>query len=96
MLKAEKLWIAATQKSSAGEFQAARKSVKLVTEDRAMKCKGRLAESDLNVDAKYRIILPREGKLTELVILDCHNKVHHSGVRATLAEVRARYWIPKR
>ena len=60
-----------------------------------MRCRGRFAESDLSEEAKYPILLPREGRLTELVISYCHNKVHHGGVRQTLAEVRSRYWIPK-
>ncbi len=33
-------------------------------------------------------MLPKEGKLTELIILHCHKKVHYSRLRATLAEVR--------
>ena len=64
-------------------------------EDGILRCRGRFTESDLDVDAKYPILLPKEGNLTELIIIHCHNKVHHSGVRATLAQVRSRFWIPK-
>lgn len=41
------------------------------------------------------MILPREHRLTRLVIQECHQIVHHCGVRATLAELRSRYWVPK-
>ncbi|XP_032219971.2 uncharacterized protein LOC116603094 [Nematostella vectensis] len=41
------------------------------------------------------IILPRDHRLTELVILDCHSKLHHSGVSGTLAQLRTRFWVPK-
>ena len=32
---------------------------------------------------------------TTLVIRDCHERVLHSGVRATLADMRSRYWVPE-
>ena len=69
--------------------------MKLVEEEGILRCRGRFTESDLDVDAKYPILLPKEGQLTKLIITHCHNKVHHGGVRATLAEVRSRFWIPK-
>ena len=33
--------------------------------------------------------------MTALVIKACHEQVLHSGLRATLAQVRSRFWIPK-
>ena len=97
IIRAEKLWIEASQKRLEGEenFKQLEIQLKLVEEDGILRCRGRFKESDLGVDAKYPILLPKEGKLTELIIIHCHNKVHHSGVRATLAEVRSRFWIPK-
>ena len=56
-------------------------------------CQGRLANSDLDIQAKYPIILPRESLLTELIINDCHLKVHHNKLRCTLAELRSRFWV---
>jgi hypothetical protein len=97
LLSAERLWIEASQKQLRKEenFKQLESQLKLVEEDRILRCRGRFAESDLVVDAKYPILLPKESKFTELIILRCHDKVHHSGVRATLAEVRSRFWIPK-
>ena len=69
--------------------------MKLVEEEGILRCRGRFTESDLDVHAKYPILLPKEGQLTELIIMHCHNKVHHGGVRAMLAEVRSHFWIPK-
>ena len=60
-----------------------------------MRCSGRLVNSDLEFDARRPVVLPRDHRFTRLVIEDCHRRVHHSGVRATLAEVRSRYWVPK-
>lgn len=33
--------------------------------------------------------------MTELIIRNCHTRVYHSGLRATLAELRSKYWIPR-
>ena len=62
-------------------------------EEGILKCRGRLSKSDLVGDRKYPIIFPRDHRLTELI--KCHDRTHHSGSRATLAEVTSKYWIPK-
>lgn len=41
------------------------------------------------------VLLPKKHRFTELVILDSHETVKHNGVRETLTEVRANYWIIK-
>ena len=41
------------------------------------------------------VVLPKDHAFTAKVIEDYHRKVLHSGVRATLAELRSRYWVPK-
>ena len=53
--------------------------------------RGRLQESELDIDAKYPIYLDRKSHLTELIIHDCHEKVKHSKVRDTLNELRSMY-----
>ena len=67
----------------------------VVEEEGILRCRGRFPESDLDVETKHPILLPKEGKLTEMIIINSHDKVHHSGVRATLAELRSRFWVPK-
>ena len=39
--------------------------------------------------------MPKDHKLTELICLECHKTVHHDGLRATLAELRSQYWVPR-
>ena len=56
---------------------------------------GRLVNSDLESEARRPVILPRQHRFTRLVIEECHQGVHHSGVRATFAELRSRYWVPR-
>ncbi|XP_065052545.1 uncharacterized protein LOC135681850 [Rhopilema esculentum] len=41
------------------------------------------------------IWLPRNHKLTDLIIAANHRKVLHNGVSATMASVRDRFWVPK-
>ena len=60
-----------------------------------LRCRGRLENSDLDVDSQPPIILMKDRKLTKLLIEECHKKVHHGGVRATLGELRSQFWVPK-
>ena len=67
-----------------------------IKEDRAiLRCEGRLVNSDLESEARRPVILPRQHRFTSLVIEECHQRVHHCGVRATLVELRSRYWVPR-
>ena len=59
------------------------------------RCKGRLECSDLPLDTKELIILPKEHRFSWLQIQQCHEKVMHSEVGSKLAEVRSRFWVPK-
>ena len=60
-----------------------------------LRCVGRLANSDLEVEAQKPIILPRNHAYTTKTIQECHERVFHGGVRATLAELRSKFWVPK-
>ena len=57
-------------------------------------CHGRLSNAELEVQSKFPIILPIDHRFTHLVILNCHKRVHHLKVCATLAELRSRFWVP--
>ena len=54
-----------------------------------------LGNSDLELEGKYPILLPKEVKFTELLVYSCHDRVVHNGLKSTLAEIRSRYWIPQ-
>lgn len=42
------------------------------------------------------MLLPREHRLTTLIVNDCHNKMQQVGIGTTLNHLRERgYWIPK-
>ncbi|XP_076298325.1 uncharacterized protein LOC143217670 [Lasioglossum baleicum] len=53
---------------------------------------GRLQNSSLSFEQKHPILLPRGHHITRLIIRDSHQKNHHSGITATLYDVRQLYW----
>ena len=75
----------------AGEFRLQ----EILNENGILVCKGRLEFSELEMSTKNPIILPKNDRFTELIIMDCHRKVHHCKVLATLAELRTRFWVTK-
>ena len=55
---------------------------------------GRLENSFLNNECKHPILLPKVGKITELLIRHPHKLAAHSGRGITLNEIRSSgYWI---
>ena len=93
----ERLWIQDAQKvlKEGVNFEKTRVHLGIIERNGVLVCQGRLENSDLDMESKYPIILPKEHKLAQLIVLDCHEKVHHLKVRATLAELRSRFWITR-
>ncbi|XP_065063348.1 uncharacterized protein LOC135689914 [Rhopilema esculentum] len=95
--RAERIWIKGSQidlKKQPGYNEIALK-LGLFEEDSILKCKGRLENSDLALETKFPIILPNNNWFTRLVIEDCHERVMHEGLNATLTEYRSRFWTTK-
>ena len=55
----------------------------------------RLKNAKITFNSKASIMLDRNHKLTELLILYLHHKVLHRGVKQTLTEFRQQYWITR-
>lgn len=97
IFEAEKCWT----KEAQGELQKQPKFKNLVlqlgisNDGEALRCKGRLGNSDLELELKFPIILPGEYRFTQLVIEDCHHRIKHDGLKATLTEYRTRFWTTK-
>ena len=62
------------------------------TRDKLIRVTGRIevALRDRAQDAP--ILLPANHTVMNLLITDTHNRLHHAGVRATLAELKERFW----
>ncbi|XP_051802834.1 uncharacterized protein LOC127533562 [Acanthochromis polyacanthus] len=55
---------------------------------------GRLKKSTLSEELKHPIILPKEGRVTELILAHCHTETRHQGRGQTQMELRAKgFWI---
>ncbi len=93
--RAEVDWIKDTQWSlkSNPDYSKFAKQLGIQSKDEILICHGRLENAEIELGAKYPIILQKFHRFTDLVILDCHEKVHHLRVNATLAELRSRYWV---
>ncbi|GFX55002.1 integrase catalytic domain-containing protein [Trichonephila clavipes] len=64
-------------------------------ENRLIKLGGRLEFCNLSINEKHPLILPKNSRLTILIVRREHNKVMHGGTASTLAQVRSNYWILK-
>ena len=56
---------------------------------------GRLTRADIIEDAKHQIILPYKGRVTDLIIEECHSNVGHMGQESVLSTLRERFWVVK-
>ena len=66
----------------------------VLNSDGLLRCRGRLEHSSLSESARFPILLPRQDKLTELIIEKLHKENCHSDVSQTLSKARYTYWIP--
>ena len=41
------------------------------------------------------MLLPKKGKLAEMIVKDCHYRVNHGGQKETLEQLRITMWLPK-
>ena len=94
--RAELLWV----KSAQGKFSDLKtltKQFNLFKDEKGVwRCGGRLANTNTEIPytVKYPILLLKTHPLTTLIVKQAHERVCHNGVRETLAETRAKYWIP--
>ena len=95
--QAEKHWVQQAQLTLKNDvnFKKIAFQLNIVEMDDVYVCKGRLENADIPIASKYPMYLPREHRLTELIIIDCHKRSYHCGVKATLVELRSRFWVPK-
>ena len=58
-----------------------------------LRCEGRLENAELPSDTKNPILLDAGHHVTTLIVMESHRRVMHCGVKATLTQIRARFWI---
>ena len=104
--KANKLWILSSQNSSyqletAYLLKEHLKCPALVRQlrlfldkDNLLRCGGRIHNTPVNDLTKFPYLLPPKHVLTDTIIQDTHEKLHHGGVGITVTALRQIYWIP--
>ena len=103
--KAKKMWIKAAQATS---YEALLKAIRdgkqhplirqldvYLDDDGIIRCAGRLKFADLSFDTIRPKLMPKNHRVTELMIKDAHEKLLHSGISHTLSEIRRDVWIPQ-
>ena len=58
-----------------------------------LRLRGRVQNIDGDFETKFPIFLDKDSYFTDLIILDCHERVKHSRVKDTLNQLRSSYWI---
>ena len=97
---AQNLWLKVNQRELSQDgnyFTNLENQLRLVKDDNEIyRCKGRLTNAkNIPYETRSPILLARKHKLTELIVLDCHQRLMHAGQRQTLTELRSRFWITK-
>lgn len=95
LAQAETLWIKIAQKQLAVNSNLKRQFDLFLDGDGIWRCGGRLSNTDIPFQSNHPILLPRDHHLATLVVRRAHERVLHNGVKDTLNEVRAKYWIVK-
>ena len=92
--EAEMLWIKEIQRSLSKnpKFEIWKQQFGLFVDGQGiLRCTGRLAKAQLPTSIKQPILLDKNHHITSLIVRDSRKRVMHSGVKATLTELRARF-----
>ena len=98
MENAKKLWLRTVQNKLKEEknIRSLQEQLGLFEDtDQVIRCKGRIKNAEVNYETCFPAILPGESAITDLIIRKRHSDVFHYGVKATLNEVRSKYWITR-
>ncbi len=97
LAEAERLWIVSQlQLTQEQHFDSWKKQFSLFLDTaNVWRCGGRLTNVNLPYSTKHPVLLSRKHPLTSLIVESAHERVQHNGVKETLTEIRAKYWIVK-
>ena len=96
---AEHVWLQVAQENfcKEGKLQQLTTSLRLYKDEVSLlRSKTRICDNDQIEDrVKFPVLLPNNHHVTDIIIMDTHEEVLHSGVNSTLHRVRLNYWIWK-
>ena len=58
-----------------------------------LRCQGRIGKAKIEFGTRFPLLIPTYHYVTELIVREAHENVYHNGVKETLADVRAKYWV---
>ena len=95
MSEAKLLWLRDNQSQlkQSKNYLKIKNTLNLHEDDMLIRSCSRLKNAKIPFDSKAPIMLDRNHKLTELLILYSRHEVLHRGVKQTLTEFRQQYWI---
>ena len=65
-----------------------------VDNDGVLRAGGRIQKSSLNKEIQHPVLLPKESRVTTMIIQWCHEKVAHSGRGITINQIRSSgFWV---
>ena len=71
------------------------RQLRLYLDDKQLiRCGGRIHNAPATKLTKFPYLLPSDSLLTNMIVMDTHNKLHHGGVSITVTAIREVYWIP--
>ena len=62
--------------------------------DKLLRCGGRIHNAPVSELTKFPFLLPPKHKLTDMIIRNAHQNLHHGGVSSTVTALQQVYWIP--
>ena len=95
-LEAERLWILECQRMLGTDknFKHWCRQLDLFQDETGLwRCKGKIQNAAVSYQTKHPILLLTNHHFTKLLVMEAHCWVLHNGVKETLTEIRARFWI---
>ena len=74
-------------------FSNLKNDLDIIKENDIFKCKSRLENAPIPIEAELPILIYREHYLSKLIIWYIHRKLKHAGTKQTLTELRQKYWV---
>lgn len=94
--EANVLWLKSIQRQLFADHRYTQWQEKLglfIDEDGLIRCRGRIEHADVSYSSRNPLLLPNSHPFTDLLILECHRRVAHNGVKETLSELRSCFWV---
>ena len=88
------MWIEEVHKElrSEANYKQILQQLGVYEDNNVLRCKGRIEYANIEYNAKHPILLPREHYLTEFIILNCHERVHHKGLQPLYLNYDVDFW----